>query len=233
MPSIFENMKEKSLKSAGVFLDKFMVNSMLNGLVFNTISHAEQKIKVVNDFLDTKKNRKNHHSNRIVDSITFHNFLFAEKTVIENRKTPGFDYSDFQYYIDNYKKIKEVEKSIKAQDIANSFNSYDKSVRDLYSIFKSELPEDQKKLMYNDTVSAVSFEVHKKNRPFLESILKKINTLEVNEANEFLKRLVPVIDSKGYSIAKYASEIGTPIFEINELNENTKEIKSSLKPSLK
>lgn len=242
--SVFEKMKIIPMESASVLLDKFIVNSLLNGMVSPGGGlNNKQTLKLILDFLDSKVPDRNIrtaenqedliHAESIVNSITFIKFFEAKKEIIKNGNSEKIQIPWLQYYIDNYEKIKEVEKAIRIQDMANLVNSYDKSVRQIYSIFKSELPEVQKEIMYNDTVDTVSYEIHKKNKPFLESLLKKINTLEVNEANEFFKKAVSVIDSKGYSIGKYAAEIGIPIFEASEIDEHAKQIKNSNKPSLK
>lgn len=235
-PAIFENMKKIPMESASILLDKFIVNSMLNGVdsIVGFLG-TEQKREIVLDFFNSRVPETPEdgiHADNIVNSITFSNFYAAEHLIEKKASSDEIKDSGLNYYTDNYKRIKEVEKAIRSEDLANSVNLYDRMTRNIYSIFISELPESQKEIMYHDSVHQIN---HNKpeNKLFFDAIMKKVNTLEINEANEFLKKAVPIIDSKGYSIGKYAAEIGIPIFEASEIDEHTKQIKNSNKPSLK
>jgi len=243
---MFERMKQMDPEKAAGLLDKFIVNSLLTGMLILTgkggiIITTEDKQKLVMSYRDElNKTKKDEYPfvDEVVESITFNTYYSA------NRIDPALkDQSDeiTKYYMDNMQAINLTAKKLGQTGLFN-FNS---TIEGLRAINQSKLSENEKleygKIFIEESktpgiISTAKLSTEKPEKEaeeLIKALIKSFSTMSVEEARKFSDNVLTTLEETNIITKDKAYEKINPYFEANAIKSATNEIESqNNKPKL-
>lgn len=238
---MFERMKQMDPEKAAGLLDKFIVNSLLTGMLILTgkggiTITTEDKQKLVMSYRDElNKTKKDEYPfvNEVVESITFNTYYSA------SRIDPALkDQSDEieQYYMDNMQAINLTAKKLGH----TGFFSFNSTIEGLLAINQSKLTENEKleygKIFIEEskTLNLISTaKPEKEAEEFMKALIKSFSTMSVEEAKKLSDNILTTLEETNIITKDKAYEKINPYFEANAIKSATNEIESqNNKPKL-
>lgn len=238
---MFERMKQMDPEKAAGLLDKFIVNSLLTGMLILTGQESitittEDKQKLVMSYRDELiKTRKDEDLfvEEVVESITL-NAFYAAKLIDPALKDQRDEVE--KYYMDNMQAI-----HLTAKKLGQTGNfSFDSTVEGLRAINQSKLTESEKleygKIFIKESreLNKIStFKPEKEAEEFMKSLMKSFSTMSVEEAKKFSDNVLTTLSETNIITKDKAYEKINPYFEANAIKSATNEIESqNNKPKL-
>lgn len=223
----FRKMKETDLHSAAVILDKFMFNSILNGLYHpesNTIAlnvDIEEKQQLLRDFASAKK-IDNSSNNKdyvcIVDNLTAGNYFSAKGNSFEKKSS----HPDFINYENNISKIEKLLRT--DNDVV--YGKYDYVAKSIQEILISRYSAEEKELLCEKQVK----ESHVKNslsKPediaelFSNAIVRRLGKMSPSKVPLFFEKITGILEKNGIPVREKVISAATPFFEANDIKKQS------------
>lgn len=236
---VFERMKGTDLHSAAVILDKFMFNSILNGLYHpesNTIAlnvDLEEKQKLLKEFgiakqIDTSSTNKDYV--RIIDTLTARDYFAAKGQSFQTKS----NHPDFTNYQDNLTRIENVVKS--HHDMV--YGKYDYVAKSIQEILNSRYSEKEKELLCDKQVKESKVR-NSLSKPediadlFSNAIVRRLGKMPQNEIAQFFEKITDILEDNGIPVKQKAISAAMPFFEAKDIKKSTADIEKMTKPQLK
>jgi len=236
---VFERMKDADLHSAAVILDKFMFNSILNGLYHpesNTIAlnvDVEEKQKLLKEFgmakqIDTSSNNKDYI--QIIDILTGGDYFAAKGHSFKTKS----NHPDFTNYNDNLSRLENLIKS--QNDMV--YGKYDYVAKSIQEILNSRYSEKEKELLCDKQVKESKVR-NSLSKPediadlFSNAIVRRLGKMPQNEIPQFFEKITDILEDNGIPVKQKAMSAAIPFFEANDIKQSTADIEKITKPQLK